>query len=1136
MKKLIVQLFLVLTTCVFAQVGINTTSPNAQLDIQSTNQANPSNTDGLLIPRVDAFPAVNPGANQNGMLIFLTTTVGSNTPGFYYWNHPSTTWVPIGNNNNSGWNLNGNAITAGQFIGTTNDQNLILRRNNIRAGFISNNITAFGVNSLGGPVSSLPSGNSVFGVESMFQSISGINNSAFGHRSLRGNQGGNSNVAIGYESLHNTNGNNNVGIGFASLSNDLGGEGNTGLGFHTNVATHHLNNATAIGANAQVSASNSLVLGSINGVNGATADVNVGIGTTSPLNKLHLHTNSGNLNLIQFSNSGSGTSATDGFLIGINSTGEAGIINTSGGRINFNDQLYIDGDKLGIGDSNPTEKLHIVGSLRMVDGNEAIGRVMVSNANGTATWTDNTAVASGTLDQAYDFGGTGNGNTITADSGAVLINGTDGLVSTGTLNSGIIAPSGAGIRMVWNPRKAAFRAGQVSGTQWDDVNIGRGSTAFGSNTTASGINSTAFGVYATASGITSTAFGASTTASGEASTAFNSFTTASGITSTAFGFNNTASGTISTAFGLHNSALSVGETVLGIGSTIYTPSANGVNQFGVANATDRLFVIGNAVDANSNNFVDDSERSDAIVVLKNGNVGIGTSTPTTRVNVLDQNRNSSIGNLSIMTSTLAQDAGGKLVLGGAFQGLLLAPYGTVEGLNADGAGLSCGYLRFLTNNCGSLTEKMRISHDGDVGIGIANPNNKLHVFSGNSGGTPNSSSDIVIEDDTNVYQHFLSPNANESGLLFGSDIAPIHGGIIFDNSDQDLSFRTGGNTTRMTLASSGNLGLGTATPSRNIHVLGNSTSTTNGQLYLEQSGTGDAIMHIGNTGARHYNLGLDTSTENFKIATHATIPNSLTSTTLVTVQPTGEVGVGTTVPNQKLHVSGSAGLTAIKITNTSTAGATSNVALDFQRGGNANTDWRIYNIGPNLTIGNSGDELATINDLYQFQGSRFMPMNDGVINLGQGTNKWNTVFAQNGAINTSDARQKKNIKNLSYGLDKLMQLRPVSFEWKKDDGSGTKLGLIAQELQQVIPEVVRDWDWEEDELGNRKKVASSVLGVYYSDLIPVLIKATQDQQNIIDQQNKKIESQQNEIELLKQQFQKQYTDVIERIKKLEESK
>src|SRR5690606_28634292 len=169
---------------------------------------------------------------------------------------------------------------------------------------------------------------------------------------------------------------------------------------------------------------------------------------------------------------------------------------------------------------------------------------------------------------------------------------------------------------------------------------------------------------------------------------------------------------------------------------------------------------------------------------------------------------------------------------------------------------------------------------------------------------------------------------------------------------------------------------------------------------------------------------------------------------------------GTITPQEKLHVSGPAGLTAIKISNTSTGGATSNVALDFQRGGDANTDWRIYNIGPNLTIGNSGDELATVNDLYQYQGGRFMPMNDATQSLGQGANRWNTLFASNGTINTSDAREKKNIQNLNYGLTTLMRFRPVSFEWKKEDGSGTKLGLIAQELQQVLPEVVRDWDWE----------------------------------------------------------------------------
>jgi hypothetical protein len=197
-------------------------------------------------------------------------------------------------------------------------------------------------------------------------------------------------------------------------------------------------------------------------------------------------------------------------------------------------------------------------------------------------------------------------------------------------------------------------------------------------------------------------------------------------------------------------------------------------------------------------------------------------------------------------------------------------------------------------------------------------------------------------------------------------------------------------------------------------------------------------------------------------------------------------------------------LTTVRIGNTSTGAATSNVSLDFFRATDANIDWRIYTEGENLSIGNSADNLTTVTALYQFRPARFMPHSNGVINLGQITNRWNTIFSSNGTINTSDARQKKNIRNLDYGLDELMKMRPVSFEWIQDDGSGTKLGLIAQELQQVLPEVVRDWDWSED---GKSKVPSETLGVYYSDLIPVLIKATQEQQQIIH----KLQSEHNKL-------------------------
>lgn len=278
-----------------------------------------------------------------------------------------------------------------------------------------------------------------------------------------------------------------------------------------------------------------------------------------------------------------------------------------------------------------------------------------------ADWIAVKGTDGGTLDQAYDFGGAGLGRTITADAGAVTINGTDGLVSTGTSGSGALAPSGAGTRMVWNPRKAAFRAGTISGTSWDDSSIGFGSVAFTSSTAsgtssfaaaggiATGQSSFAFGTAATVSGgsqdaiafgigcqasnFRAVSIGAGNIASGGSSAAIGSSNTSSGSQSIALGSSSNAVGSNSMALGRNNTSSSFGETVLGIGATTYTPSANGDTQFRTANATDRLFVIGNTIDVNNNNTVDLAERSDAMVVLKNGATGVGTSLPNALLDV-----------------------------------------------------------------------------------------------------------------------------------------------------------------------------------------------------------------------------------------------------------------------------------------------------------------------------------------------------------------------------------------------------------------------------------------------------------------------------------------------------------------------
>jgi len=98
----------------------------------------------------------------------------------------------------------------------------------------------------------------------------------------------------------------------------------------------------------------------------------------------------------------------------------------------------------------------------------------------------------------------------------------------------------------------------------------------------------------------------------------------------------------------------------------------------------------------------------------------------------------------------------------------------------------------------------------------------------------------------------------------------------------------------------------------------------------------------------------------------------------------------------------------------------------------------------------------------------------------------------------SDKRLKENIKNLNYGLDAIMKLRPVSYDWKKevDADKTNSLGFIAQEVEKVIPELVT----ESKTIFDDKKAK----GVDYVKMVAVLTKAVQEQQKQIDELKKLI--------------------------------
>jgi hypothetical protein len=138
--------------------------------------------------------------------------------------------------------------------------------------------------------------------------------------------------------------------------------------------------------------------------------------------------------------------------------------------------------------------------------------------------------------------------------------------------------------------------------------------------------------------------------------------------------------------------------------------------------------------------------------------------------------------------------------------------------------------------------------------------------------------------------------------------------------------------------------------------------------------------------------------------------------------------------------------------------------------------------------------------------------------MGSSGARWKTIYAVNGTIQTSDIRLKTNITSMTYGLETIMKLNPVSFNWKNEPNGPKHLGLVAQDVRGVINEAV-DTGTDPEKL----------LGINYSQLVPVLIKGIQEQQKQISSQTEQIETQKQENQQLKSELQ----SMKERIDRME---
>jgi hypothetical protein len=203
----------------------------------------------------------------------------------------------------------------------------------------------------------------------------------------------------------------------------------------------------------------------------------------------------------------------------------------------------------------------------------------------------------------------------------------------------------------------------------------------------------------------------------------------------------------------------------------------------------------------------------------------------------------------------------------------------------------------------------------------------------------------------------------------------------------------------------------------------------------------------------------------------------------LTLLKNGYLGLGTSDPATRLDV---IGLNNWDLNATEgdvrIGDGTYRLKISVALGGSNAGDTRIRAQGGTnwLILGSGNNDVAVADGSYGFH-----PWADNTFSLGRSIFRWTAVYAANGTIQTSDATLKRDIVPLRYGLDEVRRLRPITYRWKEGDDR-VRLGLIAQEVREVVPELVHG-----------SGGPNEPLGMNYGELVPLLINAIQEQQTEI---------------------------------------
>jgi hypothetical protein len=389
---------------------------------------------------------------------------------------------------------------------------------------------------------------------------------------------------------------------------------------------------------------------------------------------------------------------------------------------------------------------------------------------------------------------------------------------------------------------------------------------------------------------------------------------------------------------------------------------------------------------------------------------------------------------------------------------------SAQTMQGGGVGTS---LAFYTRTAigSSAPEAMRINSLGNVGIGTTNPGAKLQV----------------------------TASTGVEGLrIISSNYSPF---IIRNSADTADFFRVN---------ESGKVGIGNTNPGEKLSIT--ATSSLDGiQL---TNGTSFIRYMAGTVSAGAFN-GIVSGGDNALIYSSGTKENgSLViapwsdSTSGIKITNLGWVGIGTTTPSAKLDVAGEivSNITTQGVANLrmiGPGGDGNNYGSFFRNDGHGTYLLVTTNNVPLGTWDNNKFPFRLDNASGDIQFGNFSGIwkLDGSVGIGT-TTPGIYKLAVNGAVGatsfeyTSDRSLKKNIETIKNPLTKIMNLRGVTFNWKKDNEAS--LGLIAQEVEMVFPELVSN--------------NNGIRSVQYGNLVAPLIEAVKEQQKEIDNLNERIKT------------------------------